>query len=169
LALLKDNAGWLVEAVTLSIAGGFVGIVLGIPASALISRLAAWATAIGPGAVLLAVFFCALVGIGFGYSLRERPPISIPAKPRGTSSSSSAGKSNTEVQPQKCPGRVGLRLRDFHQSIVSAGVDALRERCGGQRVRPDGLPALDLPTQFSPREQHSLSETGELFSALFSK
>ena len=58
---------FLVEAVTLSIAGGFVGIVLGIAASALISRLAGWATAVGPGAVLLAVFFSALVGIGFGY------------------------------------------------------------------------------------------------------
>jgi putative ABC transport system permease protein len=58
---------FLVEAVTLSIAGGFVGIVLGIGASALISRLAGWATAVGPGAVLLAVFFSALVGIGFGY------------------------------------------------------------------------------------------------------
>jgi len=58
---------FLVEAVTLSIAGGFVGIVLGIGASALISRLAGWATAVGPSAVLLAVFFSALVGISFGY------------------------------------------------------------------------------------------------------
>jgi putative ABC transport system permease protein len=58
---------FLVEAITLSIAGGFVGIVLGIGASALISRLAGWATAVGPSAVLLAVFFSALVGISFGY------------------------------------------------------------------------------------------------------
>ena len=58
---------FLVEAVTLSIAGGFAGIVLGIVASSLISRLAGWSTAVGPGAVLLAVFFSALVGITFGY------------------------------------------------------------------------------------------------------
>src|SRR5271157_3389849 len=58
---------FLVEAVTLSIAGGFIGIVFGIGASLLISQLAGWATAVGPGAVLLAVFFSALVGIGFGY------------------------------------------------------------------------------------------------------
>jgi putative ABC transport system permease protein len=58
---------FLVEAVTLSIAGGFVGIVLGIGASALVSRLAGWNTVVGPGAVALAVFFSALVGIGFGY------------------------------------------------------------------------------------------------------
>jgi putative ABC transport system permease protein len=58
---------FLVEAVTLSIAGGFIGILLGIGASAVISRLAGWNTVVGPGAVALAVFFSALVGIGFGY------------------------------------------------------------------------------------------------------
>jgi putative ABC transport system permease protein len=58
---------FLVEAVTLSIAGGFAGILFGIGASVLISRIAGWATVVGPGAVLLAVFFSALVGIGFGY------------------------------------------------------------------------------------------------------
>ncbi len=58
---------FLVEAVTLSIAGGFVGIVLGVVASVAISRLAGWTTVVGPGAVLLAVFFSALVGISFGY------------------------------------------------------------------------------------------------------
>ena len=58
---------FLVEAVTLSISGGLIGIVLGVSASALISRIAGWATSVGPGAVLLAVFFSALVGIGFGY------------------------------------------------------------------------------------------------------
>ncbi len=58
---------FLVEATTLSIAGGIVGIVVGIGASAIISRLANWQTVIGVGAVLLAVFFSALVGITFGY------------------------------------------------------------------------------------------------------
>ena len=58
---------FLVEAITLSIAGGFAGVLLGIGVSALISRLAGWATSVGPGAVALAVFFSALVGIGFGY------------------------------------------------------------------------------------------------------
>jgi putative ABC transport system permease protein len=58
---------FLVEAITLSIAGGFAGVLLGIGVSALISRLAGWTTSVGPGAVALAVFFSALVGIGFGY------------------------------------------------------------------------------------------------------
>lgn len=57
----------LVEAITLTVAGGFIGILLGIGASFVISKLAGWATAVGPGAVLLAVFFSALVGVGYGY------------------------------------------------------------------------------------------------------
>jgi putative ABC transport system permease protein len=58
---------FLVEAATLSVAGGIVGIALGVAASFVVSRLADWQTVVGPGAVLLAVFFSALVGIGFGY------------------------------------------------------------------------------------------------------
>ncbi|MGA8041629.1 MAG: ABC transporter permease [Terracidiphilus sp.] len=58
---------FLVEAVTLSIAGGCAGVVLGIGVSFVISALAGWSTVVSVGAVLLAVFFSALVGIGFGY------------------------------------------------------------------------------------------------------
>ena len=58
---------FLVEAATLSVAGGIIGIAVGVGTSFLVSRLADWQTVIGPGAVLLAVFFSALVGITFGY------------------------------------------------------------------------------------------------------
>ena len=58
---------FLVEAVTLSIGNGLVVILLGIVASHIISRVAEQTTVDGPGAVLLAVFFSALVGISFGY------------------------------------------------------------------------------------------------------
>jgi putative ABC transport system permease protein len=58
---------FLVEAATLSLAGGIIGIAVGIGASFVISRLANWSTVVGPGAVLLAVFFSAMVGISFGY------------------------------------------------------------------------------------------------------
>jgi putative ABC transport system permease protein len=57
---------FLVEAVTLSIAGGIVRILLGTAASAVISPVAGWNTVVGIGAVSLAVFFSALVGISFG-------------------------------------------------------------------------------------------------------
>jgi len=58
---------FLVEAVTLSIAGGCAGIFLGIAASMVISRLANWNTVVNVGAVFLAVFFSGFVGISFGY------------------------------------------------------------------------------------------------------
>jgi len=58
---------FLVEAMGLSIAGGAIGILLGVAASAVISRLAHWNTVVSLGAVLLSVFFSALVGISFGY------------------------------------------------------------------------------------------------------
>lgn len=60
-------AQFLVEAVALSVAGGCAGIILGISSSLLISRLANWNTVVSVGSVFLAVFFSAVVGIGFGY------------------------------------------------------------------------------------------------------
>jgi putative ABC transport system permease protein len=58
---------FLVEAVTLSLLGGLIGIALGLGASAVISHFADWTTRISAGAVLLAFVFSALVGIFFGY------------------------------------------------------------------------------------------------------
>jgi putative ABC transport system permease protein len=58
---------FLVEAVTLSIAGGAVGIVLGITASVLISYFAQWSTVVSPGSIVVAFLFSALVGVFFGF------------------------------------------------------------------------------------------------------
>jgi putative ABC transport system permease protein len=58
---------FLVEAVTLSVLGGTVGILLGLAASGLISHFAGWSTLISPTAILLASVFSAVVGISFGY------------------------------------------------------------------------------------------------------
>lgn len=60
-------AQFLVEAVTLSVAGGVAGILLGLTASALISYFADWSTVVSLGSVLLAFVFSALVGVSFGY------------------------------------------------------------------------------------------------------
>jgi putative ABC transport system permease protein len=60
-------AQFLVEAVTLSVAGGVAGIALGLTASVLISYFADWSTVISLGSVLLAFVFSALVGVSFGY------------------------------------------------------------------------------------------------------
>jgi putative ABC transport system permease protein len=58
---------FLVEAVTLSIVGGLIGIALGIGTSFMISWLAKWSTLISGSAVLMAFAFSALVGVFFGY------------------------------------------------------------------------------------------------------
>ena len=55
------------EAVTLSILGGVVGILLGVLASKLISYFADWSTLISPGSILLAFVFSGLVGVFFGF------------------------------------------------------------------------------------------------------
>jgi putative ABC transport system permease protein len=58
---------FLVEAVTLSLLGGIVGIVLGLTASLLISHFAQWSTMVSPMSILMAFVFSALVGVFFGY------------------------------------------------------------------------------------------------------
>jgi len=58
---------FLVEAVTLCLLGGFIGIVLGIMGSRIVSSIAGWPTVVSFYSVLLAVGFSAAVGIFFGY------------------------------------------------------------------------------------------------------
>ena len=58
---------FLVEAVTLSLIGGLVGIVLGAIASYAVGQFAGWRTEMGAGAVLLAFGFAAAVGVFFGF------------------------------------------------------------------------------------------------------
>jgi putative ABC transport system permease protein len=60
-------AQFLLEAVTLSVVGGGLGILLGVVAARLISRFAGWPTVILPDAVGMAFAFAALVGIFFGF------------------------------------------------------------------------------------------------------
>jgi putative ABC transport system permease protein len=60
-------AQFLVEAVTLSAAGGLIGAALGIAASGAIARLAQWNADVAPESVALAVAFSAAVGVFFGF------------------------------------------------------------------------------------------------------
>jgi putative ABC transport system permease protein len=67
-AKARDVLGqFLLEAVVLSVVGGAIGMLAGIAASSLISRLAGWPVSIGGGAVAMAFGFSAAVGVFFGF------------------------------------------------------------------------------------------------------
>ncbi len=57
---------FLVEALVLSLAGGLIGILLGVGASALIGALAGWGFIFNPITVVVAVGFSLFVGVVFG-------------------------------------------------------------------------------------------------------
>jgi ABC-type antimicrobial peptide transport system permease subunit len=58
---------FLAEAVTLSMTGGLVGILLGVVASGGVGRLLRWTTVISPESVVIAAGVAAAVGIFFGF------------------------------------------------------------------------------------------------------
>jgi putative ABC transport system permease protein len=67
-ARTRDILGqFLVEAVTLSLIGGLVGVVLGMGAAFGIAQLAGWRIVVAPQAVLLAVAFAFVIGVFFGF------------------------------------------------------------------------------------------------------
>jgi len=58
---------FLVEAVTLSLVGGVIGILAGVTASVLISHFADWSTDVSVVSVLASFLFSGMVGVFFGY------------------------------------------------------------------------------------------------------
>ncbi len=58
---------FIIEALTLSLVGGIVGIIVGVFGSKILSVLAGWSTVISPFSILLAFGFSGLVGIFFGF------------------------------------------------------------------------------------------------------
>jgi putative ABC transport system permease protein len=58
---------FLVEAVTLSLVGGLIGIVLGVGGSWMIAEFAGWQTQLSTASIALAVSFSAAIGIFFGF------------------------------------------------------------------------------------------------------
>jgi putative ABC transport system permease protein len=67
-ARTRDILGqFLVEAVTLSLIGGLIGVGLGMGTSIAIAEFAGWRIAISPQAIALAVAFAFVIGVFFGF------------------------------------------------------------------------------------------------------
>ena len=58
---------FLIEAVTLSLIGGVIGIAAGLGGAEALSYFAEWRTLVAPGAIALAFSFAAAVGVFFGF------------------------------------------------------------------------------------------------------
>jgi putative ABC transport system permease protein len=58
---------FLVEAVTLSLIGGAIGILLGVGGATVIAEFAGWRTELSGGSIVLAAGFAGAIGIFFGY------------------------------------------------------------------------------------------------------
>jgi putative ABC transport system permease protein len=69
---------FLVEAVTLSLIGGVIGILLGVGGSFLVGELAGWRTELSFAAIGLAAGFAAAVGIFFGYYPAKKASALLP-------------------------------------------------------------------------------------------
>ena len=71
-------AQFLIEAVTLSLIGGAIGVGLGAVATWVVGAFAGWNVSLSLGAVLLAVGFSGMVGIFFGYYPARRASKLLP-------------------------------------------------------------------------------------------
>ena len=58
---------FIIEALTLSLIGGIIGILIGSSGSAILSAAVGWPTVVSPLSVLLSFSFSGLVGIFFGF------------------------------------------------------------------------------------------------------
>ncbi len=71
-------AQFLIEATTLSLIGGAIGVLLGAGATLAVGHFAGWKVAMTADAVVLAVGFSALVGVFFGYYPAQRASRLLP-------------------------------------------------------------------------------------------
>jgi putative ABC transport system permease protein len=71
-------AQFLIEAVTLSLIGGAIGVALGAVATWATERFAGWQVSMTPGAILLAVGFSVFVGVFFGFYPARRASRLLP-------------------------------------------------------------------------------------------
>jgi putative ABC transport system permease protein len=71
---------FVAEALSLSLAGGAMGIALGIGSSYALSAILKWATAVSPVAIAMSFGFAAMVGVVFGYVPARRAAALMPTE-----------------------------------------------------------------------------------------
>jgi putative ABC transport system permease protein len=69
---------FLIEAVTLSLMGGAIGVLLGAAATFAVAHFAGWQVALSAQSVALAVGFSAAVGVFFGFYPARRAAALLP-------------------------------------------------------------------------------------------
>src|SRR5512143_1373871 len=58
---------FIIEALTLSLIGGIIGIIVGVSTSMILSNLSGWPTVVSPVSIILAFGFSGFIGIFFGF------------------------------------------------------------------------------------------------------
>ncbi|RYG05681.1 MAG: FtsX-like permease family protein [Chitinophagaceae bacterium] len=58
---------FLIEAILISITGGVIGVLLGVGATQIITKLLSWPTLVSESSILLSFAVCAITGVFFGY------------------------------------------------------------------------------------------------------
>ncbi|MET0244886.1 MAG: ABC transporter permease [Flavitalea sp.] len=58
---------FLIEAILISITGGVIGVLLGVGATQVITKLLSWPTLVSESSILLSFAVCAITGVFFGY------------------------------------------------------------------------------------------------------
>ncbi|MEO8682753.1 MAG: FtsX-like permease family protein, partial [Vicinamibacterales bacterium] len=71
---------FVAEAMSLSLAGGSAGVLLGVIVSFVLSAVMKWATEVSPLAIVLSFGFSALVGVVFGFVPARRAAALMPTE-----------------------------------------------------------------------------------------
>jgi ABC-type antimicrobial peptide transport system permease subunit len=71
---------FVAEALSLSLAGGTAGVVLGIASSYVLSAVLNWTTAVSTTAIAMSFGFSAMVGVVFGYVPARRAAALMPTE-----------------------------------------------------------------------------------------